>query len=291
MDHSMLKDFIYSKRFVFIVSILAVVALIIILSEKIHRTVLIIDYVTVEKNEDIKPIKDNLVVPILYSDVQLLNQLSIDKRKIRFIDVMLPTILIYQHQLAMKKENVKILQENSRYSLKWTHEDSLFMNTAFETYKTKNIDELLKRMTPPPRSVVLAQAALESGWGSSRFFKQANNVFGIWSFSVKDERIVANETRESKPIYLKKYKNLLGSVEDYHILLAKKNTYSDFRDCIHRDNNVFELIWYLRLYSERRDQYVIMLRNVIVANELIKYDSYQLDPEFFDYPINENTLF
>ena len=287
----MLKNIIYSKRFLLIVGIMVVIALLIVLSERIHRTTLLIDYVTVEKIEDIKPIKDSLVVPILYSDVHLLNQLSIYKRKIRFIDVMLPTILIYQHQLAGEKENVKILQQNSRYSVQWSHEDSLFMNTAFETYKTKNINELLKRMTPPPSSVVLAQAALESGWGSSRFFKQANNVFGIWSFSDKDDRIIANESREGKPIYLKKYKNLLGSVEDYHILLAKNGTYADFRDCIHKDNNVFELIWYLRLYSERRDHYVIMLRNVIVANELTKYDNYRLDPEFFDYPIDANPLF
>jgi len=173
----------------------------------------------------------------------------------------------------------------------WTKEDSLFINSSFETYKTKNFDELIKRMHPPPISLVLAQAALESGWGSSRFFKDANNVFGIWSFSTKDSRIIANESRGGKPIYLKKYDNFLGSVEDYHILLAKSNTYSAFRECIQRDNNVFEMIWHLRLYSERRDQYVIMLRNVIVANDLIQYDNYTIDPEFFDYPKDKKSLF
>ena len=146
-------------------------------------------------------------------------------------------------------------------------------------------------MQPPPVSLVLAQAALESGWGSSRFFKEANNVFGIWSFSENDQRIVANESREGRAIFLKKYDNFLGSVEDYHILLAKSDNYSDFRDCIHRDNNVFEMIWYLRMYSERRDQYVIMLRNVIVSNSLIRYDGYQLNPEYFDYPVDENSVF
>ena len=186
----------------------------------------------------------------------------------------------------------KSTRENkSRYSLEWMLEDSLFMNTTFETYKTRNINELLNRMTPPPTSVVLAQAALESGWGSSRFFKQANNVFGIWSFNADEDRIIANQFRDGKPIYLKKYNNLLGSVEDYHILLAKSKTYADFRDCILRDNNVFELIWYLRMYSERRDQYVIMLRNVIVANELIQYDNYQIDPDFYIYPEDKSTPF
>ena len=270
---------------------LAILTVIIVLSKKVDKTFLVIDYVTVENEKDIRPIKGSLVIPILYSDVQLLTQLSNGEHIKRFIEIMLPAILIYQHQLNVKKEHVNILQNKSRYSLEWTHEDSLFINSSFNTYKTKNMNELLKRMTHPPASVALAQAALESGWGSSRFFKEANNVFGIWSFDSSENRIMAYESRNGKPIYLKKYNNLLGSVEDYHILLASSNTYANFRNCIHRENNVFELIWYLRRYSEKRDEYVIMLRNVIVANEFTKYDNYRLNPNFFDYPVDESALF
>lgn len=287
----MIKKFSKSSVFWIIISVVIVIAAIIFLSKKVDKTIIIIDHVTVEKESDIKPINDSLVVPILYNDVKLLNKLNINTRKKKFIEVILPAVLIYQHQLSQDKEKVKILIEKARYSMEWTPEDSLFMNTSFDAYKTRNFDELLKKMKPPPVSLVIAQAALESGWGSSRFFKEANNVFGIWSFSKKDQRILANESRGGKPIYLKKYDNFLGSVEDYHLLLGRSNTYSDFRDCIHRDNNVFELIWYLRMYSERRDQYVIMLRNVIEANNLVQYDNYRLNPEFFDYPVDENSVF
>jgi len=273
------------------IGVLIVIAGILLLSRTIDKTILVIDHVTVEKDSDIKAITDSLVTPILYRDVKLLNQLDIKSRKEKFIDVMLPTVLIYRHQLSQKMEQTKILKEKSRYSVAWSNEDSAFMNASFKAYRTKNIDELISRMHPPPISLVLAQAALESGWGSSRFFKEANNVFGIWSFNDKDQRIAASESREGKSIFLKKYENFLGSVEDYHLLLAKSDTYSDFRTCIHRDNNVFELIWYLRMYSERRDQYVIMLRNVIVSNDLIKYDNYKIDPAFFDYPVDENSVF
>ncbi|MCF6241920.1 MAG: glucosaminidase domain-containing protein [Bacteroidales bacterium] len=287
----MLKKFLQSGKFLILISILIISFLVIFLSKKINKTNLVIDYVTVEKESDIKPLIDSLVVPILYSDVQLLSQLNTANRKTRFIDVMLPTILIYRHKLAAKKLKIDILIENARHGVDWSLDDSLFIDDAFKLYKTKNFAELIKRMEPPPISLVIAQSALESGWGSSRFFKQANNVFGIWSFSVDDERIIANQSREGQQIYLKKYNNLLGSVEDYHVLLAKSNTYDDFRDCIHRDNNVFELIWYLRMYSERRDQYIIMLRNVIVANNLVQYEDYALDPEFYDYPLDENAMF
>lgn len=287
----MLKKFLQSGKFIVLICVLIIGFLVIFLSKKINKTNLIIDHVTVEKESDIKSIVDSTVVPVLYSDVKLLSQLNINNRKRRFIDVMLPTILIYRHQLSVKKEKVNILKENASYGIKWSSEDSLFISDVFAQYKTKNFAELIKRMKVPPISLVIAQSALESGWGSSRFFKQANNVFGIWSFNDTDDRISANQSREGNKIYLKKYDNLLGSVEDYHVLLAKSKTYSDFRDCIHRDNNVFELIWYLRMYSEKRDQYIIMLRNVIVANDLVRYDNYTLDPEFYDYPVDENAIF
>ena len=287
----MIKRLPKSSVFWIVIGIAIVVTAIIFLSKKVDKTIIVIDHVTVERESDIKSINDSLVVPILYSDVKLLNKMNINTRKKKFIEVMLPAVLIYQHMLSQKKDRVKILVEKARYSMNWTAEDSLFMNDSFDAYKTRNFDELLKRMKPPPVSLVLAQAALESGWGSSRFFKDANNVFGIWSFSKNDQRILANESRGGKPIYLKKYENFLGSVEDYHLLLGRSNTYSDLRDCIHRDNNVYELIWYLRMYSERRDQYVIMLRNVIHANNLVQYDHYRLNPEFFDYPVDENSVF
>ena len=287
----MFKNFLYNLRFWITAAVVIIIGAIFYLSKKVDKTILIIDYVTVEKVEDIKPIKDSLVLPILYSDVKLLNDLDTELRKKKFVDVLLPTILIYHYELGRTSEKVKILQEKSRYSVKWTSEDSLFIQSLFDGYKTKNFNELLKRMQPPPISLAIAQAALESGWGSSRFFKEANNVFGIWSFSENDERIVASGSREGESIFLKKYSNLLGSVEDYHLLLASSERYSEFRDCIQRDNNVFELIWLLTSYSERREEYVIMLRNVIVANELTKYDSYIIDPEFYDYPPDQNALF
>ena len=61
------------------------------------------------------------------------------------------------------------------------------------------------RLKTHPTSIVLAQAAIESGWGSSRFYKEANNVFGVWSYSENEPRIKAMEDREGKSVYVKKY--------------------------------------------------------------------------------------
>lgn len=283
------NSFLKSGKFWLITSVAIIIIGIILLSKRVEKTVLLIDHITVEKLEDIKSIKDTLVEPVLYSNVSMLDRLDNEVRKVKFIDVTLPTILIYRHHLSQKRLKVQLLKEKVRHAQKWSSQDSLFIEENFERYKTRNFDELIRRMVPPPVSLALAQAAIESGWGSSRFFKEANNIFGVWSFSNSDDRIVASQTREGEPIYLKKYENLLGSVEDYHLVLARGEVYSDFRECIHRGNNVFELIWHLRNYSEKRDQYVIMLRNIIVANELTKYDRYRIDPEYLIYPSDEQT--
>ncbi len=285
----MVGSIIRSGKFWIIAAVVIIILSILFLSKEVDKSVLLIDHVNIEKLEDIIHIEDSLVAPVLYTNVDILDNLDIESRKEKFVDIMLPTILIYRHQLSQNRQRVEILQEKARYSQAWTENDSSFINDQFEKYRTKNIDELIRRMHPHPISIALAQAAIESGWGSSRFFKEANNVFGIWSFSRSEPRILASQSRNGKNIFLKKYDNLLGSVEDYHLILARGNQYSDFRDCIHRSNNVFELIWYLRQYSEKRDGYVIMLRNIITANNLIRYDRYCLDPGFYAYPSDEEV--
>jgi len=264
--------------------VLAIVITLLYLSKPKVKNFLLIENRTVQSPEDILPIDDSLVAPILYSNVTVLNKLAPDLRKQRFVDVMLPGILIYRHNLTLEKAKVKHLMERSVRASRLSGTDSLFIQEAFMKYETNNFGELLKRMTPPPISLVLAQAALESGWGSSRFFKEANNVFGVWSFSENDDRIASEGLRDGKPVFLRKYPSLLGSIEGYHLNYATSEFYSEFRDCLHRSDNVFELIWYLRMYSERRDQYVIQLRNVMVANNLLQYENYQIDQAFFGYP-------
>ena len=273
------------------VSVIIIITILMLLSEKIDKTLLLVDHVHIENLSDIRPVDDSLVVPILYENLGILSKLSTEERKKKFIDVMLPAILIYRHHLAQRRDSVKILIEKARYSTEWTPEDSAFIRRVFADYKTENLQELMKKMKPPPVSLTLAQAAVESGWGSSRFFREANNVFGIWSYNKSDERILASAPRNGNNIYLKKYPNLLGSIENFHLLLARSKHYKEFRDCLQRSENVFELIWYLRPYSEKGYNYVILLRNVIVANDLLRYDRYRLHPDYFDYPKDEGAIF
>jgi len=146
-----------------------------------------------------------------------------------------------------------------------------------KSYKVKGIPCLIKRLRTHPISIVIAQAALETGWGSSRFYREANNIFGIWSFNENEPRMAAGVKREGvKTIYVKKYKNLEASIEGYYRMMAKGRAYKQFRTVRLHTDNPFEIIPYLDHYSELRHEYVKRLYFVIKSNKFYLLD----DPQY-----------
>lgn len=147
------------------------------------------------------------------------------------------------------------------------------------SYKVDGIPCLLKRLRTHPVSIVIAQAALETGWGNSRFYREANNIFGIWSYNKNEPRIAAGIQRNGeKTIYVKKYPNLEASIEGYYRMMAKGHAYAEFRTARLHTDNPFELIPYLDHYSELRHEYVKRLYSVIKSNKFYLLDDPQYAP-------------
>lgn len=145
---------------------------------------------------------------------------------------------------------------------------------------TNNIQLLIKRLHTFPVSIVLAQAAIESGWGSSRFFLQANNLFGIWSFDPKHQRIAADSTRNGTKVFLRQFDDLEQAIGNYYLLLATGKPFAAFRRARLQTNNPDTLIQALKMYSERREAYVDDLALVIRTSHLKRYDNYEIAPAF-----------
>ena len=140
-------------------------------------------------------------------------------------------------------------------------------------YKAKSDRELLMALKPHPPSITLAQAAMESAWGTSRFFKEANNVFGMWSSNMQESRIAAKEKRAgTRTIWLKKFASIKASVRAYYKTLARAKEYKKFREYRYADKSVFKMIEGLDRYSEMGQAYVKSLASVIKYNKLQKYD-------------------
>ena len=200
--------------------------------------------------------------------------LSTAEKKKRFIEETLPAI-----------ERVKArMDEKYRYILALTRKEALApkeqdeIDRLMQNYKAKDISDLLARLHTHPVSIILAQAALETGWGTSRFYNKANNIFGVWSYDKNEPRIPAEETRGAKTIYVKKYDSLEASVEGYFEMMAAGYAYGKFRRARVMEKNPFKLIAHLTHYSELRSEYVKRLYHVMKSNGFYKYDATVFKP-------------
>jgi len=231
----------------------------------------IVNFIFYIENPDVKEIVSvncNKVVPIVYSHVMSLGKLPVKKRKKKFIDVLLPEILIANEKVLKEREFLlKVLRKQEV-----SEEEKTELKRLKKKYRTDDLKELLRRVNTVPVSLVLAQGAIESGWGTSRFFIEGNNVFGIYVFRPTNKKLKA----KNNDVYLKVYDDILQSVEDYIYNLNVGWAYEEFRKAREKGVNLGSLIRPLIYYSTERDNYVRLLENVIEKNHLTFYDSCSL---------------
>jgi Bax protein len=232
--------------------------------------------VLVDSLDQIILVSDSMVKPILYNKVLGLEYLPTPHAKKIFISAILPAVLIARHNIDERKAKVLYLKEKEV----WENEDSAFYQNLALRYKAKNIDDLCTRMITLPNSIVLAQAAVESGWGQSRFFLEGSNLFGVWSFDKHEPRIAASKTRSNKYIYLRAYKDMSESIVHYFEILGRAKPYSPLRKARAKTDDPFVLLKHLTKYSERGSAYTRQLRKMIKINNLTKFDHYEIDPEY-----------
>jgi Bax protein len=234
---------------------------------------LLVEYKTIHYSDEIKDLDSTGVIPIVYDCKSSLSDIPSEFRKTKFISLVLPSILVVKYELMKENARASQLWSRLKYNHGISHADSIFILSLIQKYQTKNLYEILKKQQVHPNSVIIAQAAIESGWGTSRFFEEGNNLFGIWSYNSSDERVNSLIQREGKMVYLKKYNSVKESIEDYFTTIANSWAYQDFRERRLDVTNPFELIWYLNQYSELRYDYVKKIGEVMVQNDLRKYDS------------------
>jgi len=223
--------------------------------------------ITIFKNREIKPIN--------YTNTISLNKLQVSDKKQKFFHMLLPAILISKQKFKVLRTRAKNIIKSDNPS----NEDLLFLDKMYKKFKTTNNKELLSRMKTHPVSIVLAQAAIESAWGESRFFKKGNNIFGMWSYNKNEPRMRARETRKGKVIYLKKYKTLSDAIDDYFVTIGR-GAYKSFRK--HRDitKDPLQLVQYLVNYCELKGKYTRKLRRFIIKNRLTKFDKFEIDRKY-----------
>jgi len=226
---------------------------------------------------DIEIFTNKNIKPINYTNTISLNKLEVSEKKQKFFHMILPAILISKEKLRVKRERVLSLRHTPEAQL--SKKDKNFLAKLYKKYRTDDINKLANRLKTHPVSIILAQAAIESGWGESRFFKKANNIFGMWSVNKHEPRIRALKTRNGKAIYLKKYASLSDSIDDYFVLIGR-GAYKSFRRKRNITDNPLILVQYLINYCELKEKYTKKLRNFIVHNKLRKFDKFRIDKQY-----------
>jgi Bax protein len=209
---------------------------------------------------------DTVVEPrIKYSPAIVPKNMTVKEKKARFKALVVGSVDQVYQELDLRYRDVAAAIEAGT--------DRERIEKLKAEYRAKTDVGLLAALKPHPRSIALAQAAMESAWGTSRFFTQANNVFGVWSFNKNEPRIAAGKQRGGKRIWLKKYRSIYASVRDNYRILARGDAYKRFRALRLKTDNPYELVKKLDRYSEKGSAYGKELASVIRFNKLTRYDS------------------
>lgn len=195
-----------------------------------------------------------------------LKKMSVKEKKKRFYSIVIPEIDKVYNQREKTYLDIKNDINTSKTNQK--------IDELKKYYKVQTDQELLMALKPIPKSIAIAQAAMESAWGTSRFFNKGNNLYGMWSIHKSDKRIAAGKKRDNNvTIWIKKYDSLEESVKGYYITLAKGKQYTMLRELNYTTNDVYQIVQGLDKYSERREAYVEEIKSIIRYNKLTKYDT------------------
>ena len=211
---------------------------------------------------------------------ELKNIESPKKRKKLFIQIVLP--LIIEENLKIRFDRKKLFQILNKNNT--TERDKAWLNLKFKQYGIKNKDfsKLKIRLDEIPVSLAIAQAAKETGWGSSRFAQEGNALFGQWTWS--GEGIKPLDLEKDKKHKVAKFKILKASVRAYQRNLNTHSSYKEFRieRAIQRDNeeklNSLKLVNYLEKYAETGKEYTEVLKKIITQNNLTDFDDVEILP-------------
>ncbi len=206
----------------------------------------------------------------VYSHINL-SKLPISERKRKFIEIMLP--LIERANREVLKERAFILEVSNKKAITLKEERKL--GELYAKYRAKSLKDLLLKVNSVPVGLVLAQAAVESGWGTSRFFVLANNAFGTYTFMKKK----CLKARFSEAC-LKYYPNLYDSVRDYIYNLNVGWAYEKFRKLREKGADIYKLAESLYSYSTLGGRYVLLVKKVIRHNGLDSISSTELASNF-----------
>tara|TARA_R100000322_G_scaffold168336_1_gene137873 strand:- start:974 stop:1870 length:897 start_codon:yes stop_codon:yes gene_type:complete len=203
-----------------------------------------------------------------------------EDRKAAFFDYLFPRIALANRQVLAQRRKVEALANKAEL----TDSDQMFLAEVAERLRIEPeigspefFESIDRRLDIIPPSLVLAQAANESAWGTSRFAREGNNLFGQWCFS-QGCGLVPLQRGDSARHEVADFETPFQSVRSYITNLNRHPSYQDLRAqraklrAQDRTPTGQALAPGLSAYSERGDEYIDEILNMMRYNDLDRYD-------------------
>lgn len=207
------------------------------------------------------------------------------ERKAVFFKSVLPLVLQANEQILADRSRLLVLQAQQGAGARLPAVDRLWLVALADRYATRpgDIQALLVRHDVVPPSLALAQAATESAWGTSRFAREGNAMFGEWTFNAADKGIVPRGRLDGQTYRVRAFETLYDSVQSYITNLNRHRAYGEFRALRAKLRATGQTISGSRLagtlerYSERGAVYTLELQALISGNGLDRLDGARLN--------------
>ncbi len=228
----------------------------------------------VREKKLVKPI----ALTLLPNEIKMIENTK--KRKEFFIQIVLPLILKENNNIKLDRKRLfTIINKNSNTKL-----EKKWLDRKYKQYgiPSKDLSILKKRMDEIPVSLAIAQAAKETGWGTSRFAQEGNALFGQWTWS--GEGLKPKDADKDEGHKVMKFNVLQASVRAYQRNINTHSTYKNFREARAKLRDMGKpldsiiLAEYLNEYAETGSQYVEVLQKIIKQNGLKDFDDAKLLP-------------
>lgn len=229
------------------------------------------------------------IPPVIFAKYPAnLDQMNVEIKKRIFLHTLLPAAMIALAEVEQEKTALRSILDKlgnhgpdfefnsgrKEWQTGLLKAEVAFIDAITKKYRAATTGELLSRVEIVPISLIMAQGALESSWGSSRFASQGNNLFGIWTWGEKG--LVPARRDAGKRHKLAVYDSILGSIRDYILMLNRLPAYNYLRTIRQQTMDPIKLAEGLLYYSELRGEYVGKVRRIIRLNRLYEYDKHIL---------------
>ena len=232
----------------------------------------------VRKKKLVKPV----ALTLLPQEIKMIENTK--KRKEFFIQIVLPLIIKENNNIRLDRKTLFSIINKSNN----TKAEKQWLEKKYKQYgvSSGDLSTLKIRMDEIPVSLAIAQAAKETGWGTSRFAQEGNALFGQWTWS--GEGLKPKDADEGKGHKVMKFNVLQASVRAYQRNLNTHRTYREFRKAraelrdLNKPLDSMQLSKYLNKYAETGNQYVEVLQKIIEQNNLKDFDDAKLLPSSGD---------